>query len=59
MALEPESLLLQDFPSRTANPGLVHRTGRLVVFRVIVSCSVGGLSLTQGDEHGEGFEEEP
>ena len=26
---------------------------------VIVSCSVGGLSLTQGDEHGEGFEEEP
>ena len=27
--------------------------------RVIVSCSVGGLSLTQGDEHGEGFEEEP
>ena len=29
------------------------------VSRVIVSCSVGGLSLTQGDEHGEGLEEEP
>ena len=29
------------------------------VSRVIVSCSVGGLSVTQGDEYGEGFEEEP
>ena len=35
------------------------RKHRSQMSRVIVSCSVGGLSLTQGDEHGEGFEEEP
>ena len=38
---------------------MASRAGCGRVSRVIVSCSVGGLSLTQGDEHGEGFEEEP
>lgn len=33
--------------------------GRGGLSRVIVSCSVGGLSLRQGDEHGEGLGEEP
>ena len=33
--------------------------GSRILSRAIVSCSVGGLSLMQGDEHGEGFEEEP